>query len=152
LLWVGIQASWTDARPKLERDGLGRASNPDLDLPEREKLFREHVNDLYERCLGEYQALLADTITAEVATKQGDEGKTILTSWSEAKKVLKLDPCYGKVPHHERESLWRRYVEDMQRWLKGGRSSVLKHERSSVANTEGGKQSSGLRYTPSNRR
>jgi transcription elongation regulator 1 len=100
----------------------------------------------------EYQALLADTITAEVATKQGDEGKTILTSWSEAKKVLKLDPCYGKVPHHERESLWRRYVEDMQRWLKGGRSSVLKHERSSVANTEGGKQSSGLRYTPSNRR
>jgi transcription elongation regulator 1 len=45
---VGIQASWTDTRPKLERDGLGRASNPDLDLPEREKLFREHVNDLYE--------------------------------------------------------------------------------------------------------
>jgi transcription elongation regulator 1 len=107
---------------------------------------------LWQRCLGEYQALLADTITAELATKQGDEGKTILTSWSEAKKVLKLDPCYGKVPHHERESLWRRYVEDMQRWLKGGRSSVLKHERPSVANTEGGKQSSGLRYTPSNRR
>jgi len=42
------EASWTDARPKLERDGLGRASNPDLDLPEREKLFWEHVNDLYE--------------------------------------------------------------------------------------------------------
>ncbi len=48
LLRVGIQASWTEARLKLERDGLGRASNPDLDLPEREKLFREHVNDLYE--------------------------------------------------------------------------------------------------------
>jgi transcription elongation regulator 1 len=107
---------------------------------------------MWQRCLSEYQALLADTITAEVATKQGDEGKTILTSWSEAKKVLKLDPCYGKVPHHERESLWCHYVEDMQRWLKGGSSSVLKHERSSVANTEGGKQSSGLRYTPSNRR
>jgi hypothetical protein len=33
---------------KAGEDGFGRASNPDLDLPEHEKLFREHVNDLYE--------------------------------------------------------------------------------------------------------
>jgi hypothetical protein len=45
---VDIQGSRTDAQPKLERDGLGRASNPDLDLPECEKLFGEHVNDLHE--------------------------------------------------------------------------------------------------------
>jgi hypothetical protein len=35
---------------------------------------------------------------AKTATKQGDKGKTILTYWFETKKVLNLDPCYGKVP------------------------------------------------------
>ena len=62
--------------------------------------------------------LLADVITAEAAAKQGEEGKTFVTSWSEAKKVLKPDPRYSKMPRREREALWRRYSEDVQRRMK----------------------------------
>lgn len=43
-----FQASWTECKPKLDRDPQGRATNPDLDQADAEKLFREHVKDLYE--------------------------------------------------------------------------------------------------------
>lgn len=112
------EASWTEARPKLEKDALGRATNPELDSSDREKLFREHVKTLYERCVREYRGLLADVLATDAATKQNEEGKTILNSWSEAKKLLKSDPRYSKMPRRERESWWRRYAEDMQHRLK----------------------------------
>lgn len=59
-------------------------------------------------------ALLAELITADVALQEKD-GKTVCTSWSTAKHVLKADPRYTKMPRKERESLWRRHVEDMRR-------------------------------------
>lgn len=43
-----LQASWTESRPKLEKDTLGRATNPELDNVEREKLFRDHIKALYD--------------------------------------------------------------------------------------------------------
>jgi hypothetical protein len=42
------QASWTEWRPKLEKDPLGRTTNPDLELADRERYFREHVNEIFE--------------------------------------------------------------------------------------------------------
>lgn len=42
------QASWTVSKPKLEKDPQGRATNPDLDPSDTEKLFREHVKMLFE--------------------------------------------------------------------------------------------------------
>lgn len=47
-LLVSSQASWTEARPKLEKDPLGRATNSELDLSDRERLFREHVNEIFD--------------------------------------------------------------------------------------------------------
>ncbi|CAM6095871.1 unnamed protein product [Calypogeia fissa] len=111
------EASWTEARPKLEKDPLGRATNPELDPADRERFFREHTNELFERCVREYRGLLADIITVEAASKN-EEGKLILTSWSEAKKLLKPDPRYAKMPRRDRESWWRRYAEDVQRRMK----------------------------------
>lgn len=43
-----LQASWTESKPKLEKDPQGRALNPDLGQGDAEKLFRDHVKDLYE--------------------------------------------------------------------------------------------------------
>ena len=40
--------SWTESKPKLEKDPQGRATNSDLDPSDTEKLFREHVKMLYE--------------------------------------------------------------------------------------------------------
>lgn len=42
------QVSWTESKPKLEKDAQRRATNPDLDPLDTEKLFREHVKMLQE--------------------------------------------------------------------------------------------------------
>lgn len=56
-----------------------------------------------------------------------DDGKSVLTSWSEAKRLLKPDPRYSKIARKERESLWRRFAEEMQRRQKP--SSDAKEEK-----------------------
>ncbi|CAA0808371.1 Pre-mRNA-processing protein 40C [Striga hermonthica] len=114
------QASWTESKPKLEKDPQERAANPHLDKSDLEKLFREHVKTLYERCMVEFKGLLADVITEEAAAAgQETEGKkTVVTSWSTAKQVLKNDPRYNKMPRKERETLWRQHAEGIMRKLK----------------------------------
>uniref|UniRef100_A0A2P2JH43 Pre-mRNA-processing protein 40C isoform X1 n=2 Tax=Rhizophora mucronata TaxID=61149 RepID=A0A2P2JH43_RHIMU len=108
-------ASWTESKPKLEKDPQGRATNPDLDSSDTEKLFREHIKTLYERCVHDFKALLAEVITAEAAAQRTEDGKTVLDSWSTAKRLLKLDQRYNRMPRKERETLWRRYAEEMLR-------------------------------------
>ncbi|KAL7180845.1 hypothetical protein ACSBR1_039832 [Camellia fascicularis] len=112
------QASWTESKPKLEKDPQGRAANPYLDQSDLEKLFREHVKVLHERCVYDFRVLLSDAITSEVAAQETEDGKTAMTSWSTAKRLLKSDPRYTKMPRKERESLWHRHVEEMQRRQK----------------------------------
>ncbi|KAK4388034.1 Pre-processing protein 40C [Sesamum angolense] len=112
------QASWTESKPKLEKDPQGRAANPHLDKSDLEKLFREHVKTLYERCAVEFKALLMEVITADAAAQEAQDGKTPITSWSTAKQLLKNDPRYNKMPRKERESLWRRHADEIQRKQK----------------------------------
>lgn len=116
------QASWTESKSKLEKDPQGRASNPDLDSSEMEKLFRDHMKTLQERCSREFKALLAEVLTADAAAQEMDDGKTVFNSWSTAKHLLKPDPRYNKLPRKERETLWRRYAEDMLRKHKSEKS------------------------------
>ncbi|KAL7124218.1 hypothetical protein ABFS83_14G033700 [Erythranthe nasuta] len=138
------QASWTASKPKLEKDPQGRAANPHLDKSDLEKLFREHVKSLHERCVGEFRALLTDVITAEASARETEDGKTVLTSWSTAKQVLKSDPRYNKMPRKERESLWRRHSEEIQRKLKKDSDQGEKPvEGKSRASAEPGKHLSG---------
>ncbi|WRX16612.1 WW domain - like 2 [Theobroma cacao] len=112
------QASWTESKPKLEKDPQGRAANPDLDSSDTEKLFREHIKMLFERCTHDFRALLAEVITQDAAAQETEGGKTVFNSWSTAKRLLKPDPRYSKMPRKEREALWRRYAEDMLRKQK----------------------------------
>lgn len=116
------EMSWTEARSKLEKDALGRASNPDIDTTERERIFRVHIDGLYNRCVRDFRSLLSDLITPEAAAKHNEEGRTPLNSWHEAKKVLKSDPRYNKMPRRGRDSLWRKHVEDVQRRTKATNS------------------------------
>ncbi|CAN6463444.1 unnamed protein product [Victoria cruziana] len=112
------QASWTESKPKLDKDPLGRAKNPDLEETDMEKLFREHIKMLYERCAREFRALLAEVITGEAASHVAEDGKTVVNSWTVAKELLKPDPRYSKMPRKDRESLWRRHVDDITRKRK----------------------------------
>ncbi|XP_006661876.1 pre-mRNA-processing protein 40C isoform X2 [Oryza brachyantha] len=113
------KASWTESKPKLEKDPQGRAVNPDLGKGDAEKLFRDHVKDLYERRVRDFRALLSEVITLEIAARTTtDEGKTAINSWTEAKGLLRSDPRYNKLPSKDRESIWRRYADDMARKLK----------------------------------
>uniref|UniRef100_A0A0D9XKU0 WW domain-containing protein n=1 Tax=Leersia perrieri TaxID=77586 RepID=A0A0D9XKU0_9ORYZ len=112
------KASWTESKPKLEKDPQGRAVNPDLGKGDAEKLFRDHVKDLYERCVRDFRALLSEVVTPEVAARTTDEGKTAINSWTEAKGLLRSDPRYNKLASKDRESIWRRYADDMARKLK----------------------------------
>ncbi|KAJ0969000.1 hypothetical protein J5N97_021877 [Dioscorea zingiberensis] len=121
------KASWTESKPKLDKDPQGRAINPELGQTDAEKLFREHVKDLYERCVREFRNLLAEVITPEAAITQTTEGKkTVLNSWSEAKQVMKPDPRYSKMPRKDRESLWSQYTEDILRKQKTATSDQKK--------------------------
>ncbi|XP_057478904.1 pre-mRNA-processing protein 40C isoform X1 [Actinidia eriantha] len=122
------QASWMESKTKLEKDPQGRAANPYLDQSDLEKLFREHVKILHERCVYEFRGLLSDVLTSEVAAQETDDGKTAITSWSTAKRLLKADPRYTKMARKERESLWRKHVEEMQR----------RQQKSAVGDKEGG--------------
>ena len=92
--------------------------------------------------------MLSEVITAEAAEQEKD-GKTVLTSWSTAKRLLKADPRYTKMPRKDRESMWRRFVEEMQRRQKVALDQETeKHtesrKRSSV---DSGKYLSGSRRT-----
>ncbi|AQK65003.1 Pre-mRNA-processing protein 40C [Zea mays] len=112
------KASWTESKPKLEKDPQGRARNPDLGQGDAEKLFRDHVKDLYERCVRDFRALLSEVITPEVAARTTAEGKTAINSWSEAKGHLRSDLRYNKLPSKDKESIWRRYADDLTRKLR----------------------------------
>ncbi|KAL8139925.1 hypothetical protein V2J09_005946 [Rumex salicifolius] len=119
------QVSWTESKPKLEKDPQRRATNPDLDESDLEKLFREHIKMLNERCTCEFKALLAEVITVETAAEKTEDGKTVLTSWSTAKHLLKSDNRYKKLSGKERETLWRRHAEEVQRKDKDGKNGDL---------------------------
>ncbi|XP_024526718.1 pre-mRNA-processing protein 40C [Selaginella moellendorffii] len=112
------EASWTESKPKLEKDALGRATNPELDAADRERLFRDHVKDLYERCEKEYRALLAEAITLDAASKLAEDGKDILGVWSDAKDMLNSDHRYNRMPRRARETWWHRHAQELQRRLK----------------------------------
>ncbi|XP_022146153.1 pre-mRNA-processing protein 40C [Momordica charantia] len=134
------QASWTESKIKLEKDPQGRASNPDLDPSDTEKLFREHVKMLQERCANEFRTLLSDAFTAEAVAHVSEDGKTVLNSWTMAKRILKPDPRYSKVPRKEREVLWRRYADDTLRKQKlVNDQKGEKHGSKSRATTDAGK-------------
>ncbi|KAL9365051.1 hypothetical protein Peur_042924 [Populus x canadensis] len=107
----------SESKPWLEKDPR-RATNPDLDPSDIEKLFREHIKMLHERCTKVFKDLLAEVIIAEAAAQKTEDGKTVLDSWSTAKRLLKPDPRYNKMPRKERETLWRRYAEEMLRKQK----------------------------------
>ena len=81
-----------------------------------------------QRCVYEFRGLLSDVLTSEVAAQETDDGKTAITSWSTAKRLLKADPRYAKMARKERESLWRKHVEEMQR----------RQQKSAVGDKEGG--------------
>ncbi|OMO93899.1 hypothetical protein COLO4_16625 [Corchorus olitorius] len=139
------QASWTESKHKLEKDPQGRAGNPDLDPSDTEKLFREHIKMLIERCAQDFRALLAEVITPDAAAQETEEGKTVLNSWSTAKRLLKSDPRYNKMPRKEREAVWRRYAEDMLRKQKSASDQGEEKHTDSKGRSSGdlGRYSSG---------
>lgn len=84
----------------------------------------------------DFKIMLAEVITLEAAAQETEEGKTILNSWSTAKRLLKVDPRYSKIPRKERELFWRRYVEDMSRRQKAA------HDQKEEKHTNGKGRSS----------
>ena len=76
-----------------------------------------------QRRARDFRALLAEFLTSEAASQETDDGKTVLNSWSTAKRLIKSDPRYNKVPSEDREALWRRYADDMMRRQKSSHDS-----------------------------
>lgn len=91
------------------------------------KLHLLYLTDLAkwfgQRCVRDFRSLLSELITPEAAVKHNEEGKNALNSFHEAKKVLKDDPRYSKMPRRERESLWRKHADDVQRRMKATNST-----------------------------
>ncbi|XP_010250268.1 PREDICTED: pre-mRNA-processing protein 40C [Nelumbo nucifera] len=148
------QVSWTESRPRLEKDPQGRATNSVLDSGDAEKLFREHVKILYERCAREFRTLLCEVITTEAASQMTNDGKTVLTSWSTAKRLLKTDPRYSKMPRKEREALWRRHAEEIlwkKKLVSDPKEEKLNIETKARSSLDSGRSPTGLRRSHSRR-
>ncbi|KAG5608604.1 hypothetical protein H5410_019885 [Solanum commersonii] len=79
-----------------------------------------------ERCAQEFKVLLAEVITVEACSRETEDGKTVSNSWSTAKQLLKGDLRYSKMARKDRETLWRRYVEDIHRRQKSTLDEVDK--------------------------
>lgn len=95
-----------------------------------------------QRCVQEFRTLLAEVLTSEAASQETEDGKTPINSWSTAKRLLKSDLRYSKVPRNEREGLWRRYAEDMLRRKKSANDS--KEEKRTDARSKYSLESSKL--------
>lgn len=98
-----------------------------------------------QRCSSEFRTLLTEVITLEAAAQETEDGKTVLTSWSTAKLLLKSDARYTKLPRKDRESLWRRHVEEIQRRQKSAiDQETEKHkEPKNKSSVDSGKHLSG---------
>lgn len=89
---------------------------------------------------------MSDVITPEAAARETEDGKTILSSWSTAKQLLKNDPRYNKMPRKEREGLWRRHAEEIQRKQKKDQEQGEKPaDGKSKTSIDSGKHTSALR-------
>lgn len=89
-----------------------------------------------QRCANEFRTLLSEAFTAEVVSQVSEDGKTVLNSWTMAKRTLKPDPRYSKLPRKEREALWRRYADDTLRKQKSANDhKVEKHSNSKSRST-----------------
>lgn len=85
-------------------------------------------------------------MTAEAAAQETEDGKTVLNSWSTAKRLLKPDPRYNKMPRKEREALWRRYAEDMLRRRSQHEQNEDRHkDAKSRGSADAGRSTSGSR-------
>lgn len=91
---------------------------------------------------------MTEVITLEAATQETEDGKTVITSWSTAKQLLKSDHRYNKMPRKERESLWRRHAEEIERKQKKDNDQVERPAEGKGRTTvDPGKHSSGSRRT-----
>lgn len=92
---------------------------------------------------------MAEVLTADAAAQETEDGKTVLNSWSTAKRLLKRDPRYNKMPRKDREALWRRHAEEMLRKQKSEleRKEDKKIDAKSRSTIESGRFPSGLRGT-----
>ena len=104
---------------------------------------------LSQRCTNDFKTLLAEVITAETVAQKTEDGKTVLDSWSTAKRLLKPDPRYNKMPRKERETLWRRNAEEILRKQKSEQDKMEdKHTDSKNRSAnESGRYQSGSRRT-----
>lgn len=83
-----------------------------------------------QRCVRDFRSLLSEVITPEVAARTTDEGRTAVNSWSEAKCLLRSDPRYNKLASKDKESIWRRYADDLMRKLKPSDTEEKEKEKS----------------------
>jgi len=98
---------WTDSWTTYKTDSE-RATNSKLDLAEKERLFRKHVDELREQYRRDYRQLLKEVITPDLASKY-------LTSWSDAKSRMLQRQRFLNLPERERETEWRSHAEQIQK-------------------------------------
>lgn len=86
-------------------------------------------------------------LTTEAASQETEDGKTVLNSWSTAKRVLKSDPRYNKMPRKDREVVWHRYAEEMLRKQKSSLDprEDRKSDAKSRSSADAGRATSGSR-------
>ncbi|KAI3673939.1 hypothetical protein L6452_40070 [Arctium lappa] len=105
----------------------------------------ENAGKLIARFAHEFKALLAVVITTDAGAKEYEDGKTVLSSWSTSKRLLKDDTRYNKMSRKDRESLWRRHVEELQRRRTSVVDQELSEKHGDVRTVDSRKHLSGSR-------
>ncbi|KAI3729406.1 hypothetical protein L6452_18063 [Arctium lappa] len=93
-----------------------------------------------DRFAHEFKALLAVVITTDAGAKEYEDGKTVLSSWSTAKRLLEDDTdktkCREKTGNRCGDDMWRSCNEGGRRqWIKSYRKSIEILEQLILGNT-----------------
>ncbi|RWS06816.1 hypothetical protein B4U79_04823 [Dinothrombium tinctorium] len=111
--------SWRDAKKMLKKDHRWDVADS-LDRDEREKLFNDHIDNLYKKKREKFRELLAET--KEI---------TLSSSWRDIRRIIKEDPRYPKFSSSERkcEREFREYMKDKLASAKSEFRDLLKETK-----------------------
>lgn len=111
--------SWRDAKKLLKKDHRWEMASS-LDRDEREKLFNDHIDNLFRKKKEKFRELLEET-----------KDVTLTSSWRDIRRCIKDDPRYTKFSTSDRkcEREFRDYMKDKLTQAKNQFRELLKETK-----------------------
>eukprot|EP00210_Caulerpa_lentillifera_P007479 g7145.t1 len=126
--------TWRHIKSKLESDIQGRGTDPNLTEGDCERLFYEHVNELEQTGIVEYEKLLKEKLPSltpydmETQATSLEDYQLPYYSFEEAERHMYLDPRIIQPSLDTKRRLWRSHVLELGAVLEDEGVKRTKHE------------------------